>query len=137
MVQEYHRALVDFFEGNPTTVIEFFSHSKDASLGNPFGGFALGWEEIAKRVRLANTYYKDGRSVTFENVSKYVTKDLGYIVDIENCEAKIGGRQEISQVNLRVTSIFRREDTGWKLIHRHADPLVPIQSANSVLRNRD
>ncbi len=131
MVQEYHQALVEFIKGNPEPVIGFFSRGQGVSLANPFGGFARGRDEVPKRVRLACTYYKDGRSVGFENIAKFVAQDLAYIVEIERYEARTGGREEIAQVSLRVTSIFRREDGTWKLVHRQADPLVDVQSSDS------
>jgi ketosteroid isomerase-like protein len=34
-------------------------------------------------------------------------------------------------ISLRVTTVFRREDGVWKIVHRHADPITdarPIQS---------
>lgn len=36
---------------------------------------------------------------------------------------------------LRVTTVFRREDGEWRIIHRHGDP-APESDSASVLRNR-
>jgi ketosteroid isomerase-like protein len=37
---------------------------------------------------------------------------------------------------LRVTHVFRKEDGAWKLVLRHADPLVAKTAAESVLEKR-
>jgi hypothetical protein len=31
-----------------------------------------------------------------------------------------------------VTSLYRHEADGWRLVHRHADPITTIRSADSV-----
>jgi ketosteroid isomerase-like protein len=53
---------------------------------------------------------------------------------VERFEAKVGGREELAQVALRVTSIFRPEDGAWKVVHRHADPITTERPAESVLQ---
>ena len=70
--------------------------------------------------------------VGFERISQYATADLAYIVEFERTRAKIGGTDDMVSFSLRVTTIFRREDDGWKVVHRHADPITtprPIESA--------
>ena len=62
-----------------------------------------------------------------------MTQDLAYLVDVERYEAKVGGRDDLTLLALRVTSIFSREADGWKLLHRHADPITTVQPAESVL----
>jgi ketosteroid isomerase-like protein len=43
---------------------------------------------------------------------------------LERWKAKVGGREDISDFDLRVTTTFRREDGAWKIVHRHADPIT-------------
>jgi ketosteroid isomerase-like protein len=58
-----------------------------------------------------------------------------HLVEIERFETKVAGADEISPVALRVTSVFRREDGGWKLLHRHADPITAPRLGESVLES--
>lgn len=82
----------------------------------------------------AASRYRDGEIVGFENVAKHVTSELAYIVEIERYQAKIGGGEDIVPVALRVTSIFRPEGGTWKIVHRHADPIITAQPAESVIQ---
>ena len=111
-------------KGDPSAFFELYSDREDATLANPFGPPARGRGEIEEAGWRAGSNYRDGRAVEFETFAKCVTADLAYIVEIEQFEAKVGGSEEVTPVALRVTSIFRLEDGGWKLVHRHADPIT-------------
>jgi ketosteroid isomerase-like protein len=47
---------------------------------------------------------------------------------------KVGGAEELVPVSLRVTTIFRREDDGWRIVHRHADPITAPRTARSIVQ---
>lgn len=82
----------------------------------------------------AATNYGEGGVLRFEQVSKYVTPDLAYLVEIEHYHAKVGGSDEVTPVSLRCTTVFRREGDAWKIVHRHADPITSPRRAESVVR---
>jgi ketosteroid isomerase-like protein len=82
----------------------------------------------------AASHYRDGEATGFENVAKYVTPELAYLVEIEQLKAKVGGRENIAPLALRVTSILRPEESTWKVVHRHADPITSSQPAESVIQ---
>lgn len=88
-----------------------------------------------EKLERAASHYRDGEITSFETVSQFVGADVAYTVEIERFKAKVGGQRETSDLALRVTCVYRREDDGWKLVHRHADPRVGRQAAESVVQN--
>ncbi len=84
----------------------------------------------------AASYLVDGEIVGFETVAKCVTPGLAYVVWIERSRAKVGGREDVVPLDLRVTMIFRPEDSTWRVVHRHADPITTTRPAESVLQEQ-
>ena len=134
VIEKYHLAAREFIKGNPEPYKKMFSRQEDVTLGNPFGPVKRGWKQVAETMERAAALYRDGEFTSFENVSKYVTPDLAYIVEVERFKVNIGGRQDIAQVALRSTSILRPEGDTWKIVHRHADPITYNQSPESVIQ---
>ena len=133
LIERYHRALSEFMTGNPQPAVAFFSRRDDITLANPFGPVARGPNQVRLAAERAAMNYKGGRAISFEPFAKCVTHDFAYLVEVERYEAKVGGRDDLTPLALRVTSIFSRETDGWKLLHRHADPITTVQPAESVL----
>jgi ketosteroid isomerase-like protein len=134
IIDRCHRALVTLLNGDATPWAELFSYRGDVTLGNPFGPFVRGIDDVMSTAAAAADRYRDGEIVAFERVATYVGEDLGCIAEVERFRARVGGSEELAEVALRVTSTFRREDGVWKLVHRHADPITTPQSADSVIK---
>ena len=124
-----------FMKGDPKPVQELFSHREDVTLANPFGPPVRGWEQVAQAQERGASYYRDGEIYDFETVAKYVTPELACIVWIERTNAKVGGSEDVTPCDLRVTMLFRPEGDTWKVVHRHADPITNSRPAESVIQN--
>ena len=134
-IGRYHHALDEFFRGNPEPAKMLYSHLEDASLANPFGPVAVGWAQVAEAMERAASNYRNGGATGFEMLAAYVTPDLAYLVEIERFEARVGGKEEIVSGALRVTSVLRPEDGGWRIVHRHADSITTARPAESVIQS--
>ncbi len=134
VIEQSHLALGEFVQGNPEPLKKMYSQQEEVTLANPFGPPVRGWEQAAATMERAASHYRDGEIVSFENVAKYVTPELAYIVWVERSEGKVGGRKDIVPFPLRVTMIFRPEEGTWKVVHRHADPITTARPAESVIQ---
>jgi ketosteroid isomerase-like protein len=133
-LDEYHRAGLEITNGNPDVYKLLYSRQDDVTLANPFGPPARGWGEVSTTLDRAASNYRDGEAVNVENVSTVISTDLAYAVEIESYRARVGGAAELTPVALRVTTIFRREDGVWKVVHRHADPITTSRPPQSVVQ---
>src|SRR6266446_9664607 len=126
-IDRCHHELVTLLNGDATPWKELFSPRGDVTLGNPFGPFVRGLDDVMRSAAAAADRYRDGEIVAFERVGTYMGADLACIAEVERFRAKVGGSDTMSEVALRVTSTFRREDGAWMLVHRHADPITTPQ----------
>jgi ketosteroid isomerase-like protein len=128
-------ALDRIAKGDPAGYAALFSRGEHVTLGNPFGGFGRGWDAVAEQLERAASHYTDGETTGFETITEFVTPEWAYTVEIERFRARVGGRPDMTDLALRVTCVYRREEDGWKLVHRHADPRVERQAAESVIQD--
>jgi ketosteroid isomerase-like protein len=133
-LEEYHRAGREITNGNPGVYKQLYSRRDDVTLANPFGPPVRGWTEVSATLDRAAGNYRDGEVVGFENVATGIGSDLAYTVEVESYRARVGGADEIVPVAVRVTTIFRREEGMWKVVHRHADPITAPRPPESVVQ---
>jgi ketosteroid isomerase-like protein len=134
VVQRYQESLHAVVRGDAEPQKALWSRRDDVTLANPLGPPARGWADVEMATDRAVSQLRDGEAVQFERISNYATRDLGYVLWIERTRLKIGGADELRPTSLRVTTIFRREDDGWKVVHRHADPITDPRSIESIVK---
>lgn len=92
---------------------------------------ATGRHEIASVFEGLARRFSNCESFEYEVVAADASGDLGYIVGVEHTTASVGGARP-APYSLRVTTVLRRDDGEWKVVHRHADP-VPDSGAEEQL----
>lgn len=132
-IEQSHAALAAIWKGDPSLYRDLFSDSDDVTLGNPFGPYVRGPQKVEATVAAAALYFRDGEVTGVELIEKYVSDELACVVEVEHGRTKVGGGEELADVALRVTSLFRLERGTWKLVHRHADPITTPRPAASVI----
>ena len=133
-IETSHEALDAFMRGDPAPLQRLYSQRDDVTLANPFGPAQRGWEAVRATMARAAEHYRDGRALGFDQIAKYVTADIACVHELERFESKLAGSDEVTPVSLRCTSVFRREDDGWRIVHRHADPIAGVQPVESVIQ---
>ena len=136
IIEQYHRAVFAFVQGDPEPYKKLSSRRGDVTLANPLGPPARGWNQVEEALDRAASQLHGGEPIRSERISEVVTEDLAYTLEIERTAIKAGGSDQIAQVSLRVTTIFRREDGEWRIVHRHADPITSPQSIESLLQQQ-
>jgi len=123
-----------FAKGDPAPAKLLLSHGDDVMLANPFGPAVVGWSAVSDMLDFASSRFRDGHFKGADRVARYESTDLAVIHETEHWQAKIAGREEPSDFDLRVTTTFRVEDGTWRIVHRHADPITTI-SEDGPLRH--
>ena len=108
----------------------------DFTLMSPFGGTPThGSDMTSERWDAMARFFKRG-TFSQEVVQCYGSADMIVLAIIERTHVEVGGLPAQDWA-LRVTLVYRRDGTEWRLAHRHADPLVAgvsLQQAAALAR---
>jgi ketosteroid isomerase-like protein len=134
-LRQFEDGVRRFINGDPTSWKQHASHRSDVTIMGAWGAYEKGWTEAGARYDWAAARFKEsGATPAFEYISSGVSGDLAYTVAIERSKVRVTGQDTPAAMPLRVTHIFRRENGQWRLIHRHADPLMDKTAPATVLK---
>jgi ketosteroid isomerase-like protein len=113
---------------------EMMSHTADFTIAGPFGGPAIhGWTEQTRNAQAQVASWFKGGKTEIELVSSHESGDLIVLVMTERGEVKFDGYDKPQPWSLRSTQVYRREGGAWKIVHRHADPLVERRTLSEAI----
>jgi ketosteroid isomerase-like protein len=122
LVRRTEEATTAFMCGDMERYLELTSHVAGFTLFNPFGGEATRYAERPESLLAAASFFQGG-AAAIELVDAHASGDLLVLVMIERQHGKVGGLPD-QDWSLRVTQVYRQVGDEWRLVHRHADPLV-------------
>ncbi|MBC7923033.1 MAG: nuclear transport factor 2 family protein, partial [Ferruginibacter sp.] len=124
-----------FVNGDPTLWQRHTWQGEDATLMGEWGAYEKGGRQVDPRYDWASARFSaSGAKVRVEYLSREVSENLAYTVSIERSEVRLVNADQPARMALRVTHLFRKEGGGWKLVHRHADPLTGKTAPTAVVQ---
>ncbi|MBN8951876.1 MULTISPECIES: nuclear transport factor 2 family protein [unclassified Rhizobium] len=113
---------VAFVNGDAGPVLEITTNTPPFSFFGPKGGQELDLARATASFSIDAAQFGQGES-QFDIAQLSACDGLAFWSGVQRVEAKLVGKTETMQFNLRVTEVFKKSDEGWKMIHRHADAL--------------
>ena len=109
--------------GDMRTYVDLVHHADDYTLLPPNGGDPRRGFDSSDEALDAFARVMPKGEANLEVFQSHVSGDMAVLVAIERQHGVVTGLPD-QDWSLRVTLVFRREGADWRLLHRHADPLV-------------
>ena len=113
-----------YVNGDAGPLGEIATRREPAHFFGPNGGHADGVDAVGQDYREGAAHFEAGGDSQVEVLQAQDSGDLAYWVGLQHARVRVKGKPDPVPMDLRVTEIFRREEGGWRLVHRHADMLA-------------
>jgi len=123
LVERMDEAADAYIRGDLRHYFALFDHGDDFSLMPPYGGQTRHGFEYSEEALEENSRFFASGEATLDVEQTYTSGDLVVLVAVERQHGEVGGLPD-QDMSLRVTIVFRRVGDRWRIVHRHADPLV-------------
>ena len=128
-------AATAYVQGDVNRYLSLVHHEDGFTLLRPDGGPASRHPKRAAELESWRSPFRDGEA-RLEHIETHAWGDTLVLVMIERQHAQVGDLPD-QNLSLRVTHVYRREGSDWRLVHRHADPLVQhmeLHELNALMR---
>ena len=112
-----------YIRGEIRRALALIPLADDFTLMAPDGGEPVRGVDASDETLDALERFFQGGEAELDVVQTHASGDLAVLVAIERQHGRVGGLPD-QDWSLRVTLVFRRNGPEWRLVHRHADPLV-------------
>ena len=120
--------------GDSQPAAALMAHTPTFTIFGPFGGPSPpGWSEESANAQAATARMFQGGTAEIELVQSYVSDNLIVLVTIERSQVHFTGQDRLRTWDLRTTQVYQRYGETWKIVHRHADPLVARRDLRQTL----
>jgi ketosteroid isomerase-like protein len=116
-----YEAEVALHNGDPAPRRALWSRSENVSVLGAWRN-AHGQREIDELFTTLGQRFSHCTSYALELLSHDVVGDMAYTAGLEHTSASVDGQPRT--YTLRATQVYRREDGGWRVAHRHADTVI-------------
>lgn len=120
-----------YIRGDTRTALDLAPHAHDFTLMPPNGGVRTEVDSSDEAVAATAEFFAGAGEARLEVVSAHRSGDLAVLAVVERQHGEVGGMPD-QDWSLRVTLVYRREGREWRVVHRHADPLVQETSMETV-----
>ena len=123
-MKERQQVAAAYVSGDAVPLGRIVAQQSPASFMSPGGGVVKGTQAVWSRYEQDAGRFEPGSTTSLEIIDMAAGDTVAYWTGIQQAQARMKGQAEAMANKLRVTEVFRREGDSWKLVHRHADPLV-------------
>ena len=113
-----------YVSGDAKPLAALSATSGEASFFGPMGGEVVGAKKVLARYIKDAAHFEAGSENAIKILQMGASDGLAFVVARQKTKAKLAGKPAKVPMELRVTEIFRKSASTWKLVHRHADMLA-------------
>jgi len=124
LIERVREATGALMQGDVRRYFALVNEADDFTLMPPTGGPTRHGVDVSPAsLEALEMFFAGGGDGDFELEQELASGELAVLVGVERQRGPVGGLPD-QDWSLRVTLVFRREESDWRLVHRHADALV-------------